>query len=349
MDEATPKRTEAPTVPTGPVDRLGIVVVYALKHDDDVRLLELHLERVARHTHVPYTLFATMPRLSETARRLVLAAPNVVLCDIAPTERRSSREHGYYLDAMVPLALAAGVSHVCTLDVDSFPIDDGWVDALLQAAPPESGVVGILRAENGDVALPHPSCIMAPRAFFERYEPSFWPEPESTPEFERFVRATGQSADTGIRLASILWNERLAWGRLLRTNKVNPHYLLAGIYGDVVFHLGGITRGKVFRTDLAGSRVHKLSRPMEWLPVRGRAMKAAQRRLLRRVRGPAEAALAAHNRVAYTELRGRLLDDPDGLFADLRGAPASDRGAAGAGGATAAATAGSAPRSEIES
>ena len=201
-----------------------------------------------------------------------------------PHPAEAAGEHGYYLDEMVPLALDRDVSHVCTLDVDSFPIDDAWLDTLLAAAPPATGLVGVLREENGDVALPHPSCILAPRSFYERWHPSFWPEPEPTPEFRRFVRATGQSADTGIRLASLLWNEQLPWGKLRRTNAVNPHYLLAGIYGDSVFHMGGITRGKVFRTDLDGSRTHKLTQPLEHLPAPTPKLKDARRKLLRRVR-----------------------------------------------------------------
>ncbi len=305
-----------------PIAHLGILVVYALAHDDDVRLLDLHLERIASCTRVPYTLFAVAPRLSDAARSHVVGAPNVVMCDVPPTPRRASREHGYYLDAMLPLALARGVSHICTLDVDSFPVADDWLDKLLDAASPETGLVGVLREENGDVALPHPSCILAPRKFFEEHQVSFWPEPESTPEFQQFVRATGQRADTGIRLAALLWNENLPWGKLRRTNAVNPHYLLAGIYGDAVFHMGGITRDKVFRTDLDGSRVHKLTQPLAHLPAPTQKLKEQRRKLLRRLRRRANAAMAQRNRAMYQELRTRLLDDPDGLIAELRGVPA---------------------------
>jgi hypothetical protein len=301
------------------VAHLGILVVYALAYDDDIRLLDLHLERIERHTHVPYTIFAVTTRLNDEARRHVVESPHTRICDIAPTPRRASREHGYYLDEMVPLALEHDVSHVCTLDVDSFPIDDAWLDTLLAAAPPDTGLVGVLREENGDVALPHPSCFLAPRGFYEQWHPSFWPEPEATPEFRKFVRATGQRADTGIRLASLLWNEQLPWGKLRRSNAVNPHYLLAGIYGDAVFHMGGITRDKVFRTDLAASRVHKLTRPLDHLPAPTAKLKDARRALLRRVRRRANAAMAQRNRVAYRALRERLLGDADGLIAELRG------------------------------
>ncbi|HEY1740846.1 MAG TPA: hypothetical protein VGI86_19180 [Acidimicrobiia bacterium] len=305
----------------GAVSHLGILVVYALSGESDIGLLELHLDRIARHTSTPYTLFAVTPRLAADAERVVRQAPNVVMCDIPPTPRRSSREHGYYLDAMVPLALDAGVSHVCTLDIDSFPIRDDWLESLLAEAPSQTGVVGVLRLENGDVALPHPSCVFAPREFFERYRPSFLPDPEPTAEFERFKQATGQANDTGVRLASLLWNKQLPWGKLLRTNAVDLHYLLGGIYGDTIFHMSGVASGLVFRPDLARSRARKLTRPLERLPERPARMKAAKRWLLRETRRRNGARIAARNRVAYNELRARLLDNSDALIAELRGAP----------------------------
>lgn len=106
------------------VAHLGILVVYFLKDDGDLPLLRLHLDRIARHTHVPYTLYAVANRVSPKARALIETQPNVRICEVPPTDLRASREHGYYLDAILPIALADGVSHVCTLDVDSFPIAD---------------------------------------------------------------------------------------------------------------------------------------------------------------------------------------------------------------------------------
>ncbi len=321
MDERAGHGDQTPPAGTVAVSHLGILVVYHLKDDDDLPLLELHLDRIARHTLVPYTLFAVVNRVTDRARALVRAAPRVVICEVPPTDRRASREHAYYLDAMVPRALAAGCSHLCTLDVDSFPIDDRWLEVLVAAMPPEAGLAGILRTENSDVALAHPSCVLATREFFERFAPSFSPDPIDSVEYRAFVRETGQLADTGIRLTAALWSAGLPWGRITRTNAVDPHYLIAGIYGDVVFHLGGIARGKVFRTDLVRSRVHRWSRPLEHLPAPGAALGAAKRRVIRAVRGPAERRMAEHNRVAYSSLREQLFSDPDRLFATLRGRP----------------------------
>ncbi len=175
------------------------------------------------------------------------------------------------------------------------------------------------RLENGDTALPHPSCSLARRDFYERFDPSFSPDSDGTAEFRRFLHSTGQSADTGIQLGYALWSAGIPWGRLVRTNAVNPHYLMAGIYGDAVFHLGGIGRGKLFREDLRHSAVHRVTRPLERLPVGSGAPARVKRSVLQRARSKKEQELSATNRSTYTVLRSWLLADPDGLLAYLRG------------------------------
>jgi hypothetical protein len=307
--------------PASGVDHLGILLVCYLKDDDDLPLLALHLERVAKHTQVPTTVFTAANRASEAARALLDSYPNVVVCDTPDTDLRGSREHAYHLDRLVQRGLDAGVSHLCALDVDAFPIRDDWVDVVAAAMPAASGLAAVSRIENGDSALPHPSCLFARRDFFERYAPSFSPDTDGTPEFRRFLRETGQRADTGIRLGYVLWAADLPWGRLLRTNAVDPHYLMAGIYGDAVFHLGGIGRGKLFRKDLEGSAVHRLTRPLERLPVGTGTTAKVKRSVLRAARGRREQRLAAENRAVYSLLRGWLLSDPDGLIAYLRAPP----------------------------
>lgn len=309
------------TTSASDVEHLGILVVCYLKDDQDLPLLELHLERVAKHTRVPMTVFMAANRASDAARALLDAQPNVVVCDLPgpDTELRGSREHAYYLDLLVPHALDAGVSHLCTLDVDSFPIRDDWVQVVAAQAPRESGVAAIVRRENGDTALPHPSCTFARRAFFERLAPSFSPDSERTPEFREFLHTTGQRADTGIGLGYALWAAGWPWGQLLRTNGVDPHYLMGGIYADAVFHLGGIGRGKLFRRDLEGSVVHRMTRPIERLPVGDGTPAKVKRSVLQTFRRRKEAQITGANRETYEMLRGWLLSDPDGLIEYLRG------------------------------
>jgi hypothetical protein len=304
---------------SSPVTRLAIAVVYHLTSDDDLPLLELHLDRIAHNTAVPFTIHAATNRASGAARELLQSHSAVRCIDIPTTHLRGSREHGYYLDALVASALDDGATHVCTLDVDSFPIRSDWVERIVDLAPPTSGVVGVLRRENGDIALPHPSCTFLRRDFVERFAPSFSPDSDGTPDFRRFLHSTRQPGDTGIRIGYTLWSEHLPWGRLLRTNVRDPHPIIAGLYGDCVFHLGATASGTVFRRDLATSTVHRATRPLERVPLRPQPLTRAKRTLLDRLRAPAEAQLKASNRAVFTDLRAWLLEDPDGLVAYLSG------------------------------
>lgn len=299
---------------------LAILVVYFLRSDDDLPILELHLDRIERHTTSPFVVYGVANRVSDEARRRLESRPWVKLCEIAPTDMRGSREHGYYLDALTDLAFADGVDRIVTLDVDSFPISDDWVATLRTAAAHETGVAGILRVENGDSWLPHPSCVTMPASFFARYRPSFSPDSDRTAEFRRFLRTTGQAGDTGLDLAYTLWSHDLAWGKVLRTNVVDLHPIMAGIYGNCVFHLAGVASGTIFRRDLVASRVYRWTTPLERLPLSGR-LGRTKTAALAWMREGARSSIVERNRAVYWVIRERLLADPDALFGSLRGAP----------------------------
>ncbi len=309
------------------IGRLAILVVYYLVDDSDLPLVSIHLDRIAQHTAVPYTIYATAERCPEAGRELLRSRSEVRVCSVTRSEARGSREHSVYLDALMRVALEdPEITHICTLDVDSFPVADRWLDHLLTVTPPASGLAGVLRLENGDTALPHPSCILATRAFFERFRPSFSPDAEHTAEYRKFIRSTGQAADTGIRVGSVLWNHRLPWGHVLRTNVENPHYLMAGIYGDIVFHLGGVGRKKLFRQDLMRARSHRISRRLGRLPAGGsRAVGLLKRRMNTRARDAVAAEVSSTNRRINKLIREWLFDDIDELIAYLRGQRVSDR------------------------
>ena len=298
--------------------RVGILVVYYLRSDEDLPILQLHLDRIARHTQSRFTVYAAANRVSAAAIELLDARPWVQRCQIPESDQRGSREHGYYLDALADRAWADGMDRIVTLDVDSFPIADDWMRRLDDSVARGSGVAGILRTENGDSALPHPSCTAIDAAFFARYRPSFSPDSDFTPEFRRFLRATHQAGDTGLGLARVLWSNHIEWTKLYRTNAVDLHPVIAGVYLDCIFHLAGVASGSIFRRDLATSSVHRLTDPLERIPLPSRlgSWKQAQ---VRRLRAGAERSIVDRNRGAYRDARERLLADPDGFFAYLRG------------------------------
>ena len=303
--------------------RVGVLVVYFLRSDDDLPILELHLDRIERHTRHPFTVYGVANRVTPEARRLLEAREWVRLCELAPTELRGSREHGHYLDALARVAVADGAETLVTLDVDSFPVADGWVETISRAAARASSTVaGVLRVENGDTVLPHPSCVMMDAGFFTEHQPRFSPDSDGTPEFRRFLRTTRQAGDTGLGLAYVLWSRRLPWARLLRSNVVDVHPVIAGIYADCVFHLAGVASGTIFRRDLRASWIHRMTEPIERIPMKGR-LRALKVSVLTRVRAKSRHAIVERNRVVYSQVWNRLVVDPDRFFAELRGCVSS--------------------------
>lgn len=302
----------------GPHPALAILVVYYLASDDDLPILDLHLDRIERHTHVPFRVYGAAHRVTPAVRRRLEDRSWLQICEIEPTPLRGSREHAYYLDALMQRARAGGAERIATFDVDSFPIDDAWLDTLGTAAASGGGVAGILRVENGDTVLPHPSGFLAHAEFLDRFGPSFSPDSDRTPEFRRFLRSTGQAGDTGLGFAYVLWTNGLAWGTLLRSNRVDVHPIIAGLYADCLFHLAGTARGSVFRRDLEASRVHRVTAPLERLPLHG-MLGRAKRWTLERACSPAERAIAARNRLVFERARAALLEDSDAFVAYLRG------------------------------
>jgi hypothetical protein len=292
--------------------RLGFVVVYHL-HQEDWPLLDLHLRAIARCSPpgLHYRIYGTALRLAPQLVSRLHAVPELLLCSVPPTDLRGSQEHSYYLDHLTSLAVKDGMTHICTLDVDSFPIRPGWFEASLAAIQRQSAYVAILRRENGDSVLPHPSYTFFPHDFYELYRPTFFPHtaamcPREGFLFRRWLRATKQVPDSGIGFAWTVAQHRLRWSPLLRSNRVDDHMVMGGIYGDHIFHLGALSRPlKSFRGDesrglLSARQASDFAPPS----VQDARVEAEVR-----------------NHQAFQRIRRSLLRDPDGYLAYLRYGP----------------------------
>jgi hypothetical protein len=299
--------------------RLAVLTVALVRTDDERALLSLQLDRLRRHTRGPLTIHMVARRAPDDLRRALAASPDVRLLEPSDPGAIGNLEHAAYLDALLDDACRTNATHFATFDLDSFPIVDDWLGRVTAMPPPGAGVAAVLRRENGDVCLPHPSGTVMTRAFVDAHQPSFSPASDGTAEFRRFLRESGQRADTGIRIARTLWVEGLPWTRLLRTNEIDVHPVIAGIYGGCIFHLGAGSRSALFRTDVMRSRVHRVTRPLERLPVGHGRVRALKHRVLQSVRGPAEARMIAANRTAADRARAALLRDPDAFLAYLEG------------------------------
>ena len=232
---------------------IGLCVVYLVDEPYEF-LFYKHLEQIRRCSeNFNIRIYAAVNRLAPKYVEHLRVLDFVKLCELAPTVLRGSDEHAHYLDQLTALALSDGAAYIATLDVDSFPIDPNWLARSQAMLRDGAALVGVLRTENRDIATPHPSYMFFAREFHERFRPTF--ALPSSPLSEAFLRASGQRRlDTGAGYAMVLAAHQLPWARLLRSNKVNDHPLMGGVYGHMVYHFGGVSRDKVFVVDLAEAR-----------------------------------------------------------------------------------------------
>lgn len=302
--------------------RLGIAVVYLVKEESEP-LLDLHLEWIARHTEVPYTIYAAANRLLPHLREKLGARPEVRLCTIPDTPLRHAEEHSYYLARLLEQIWGDGATHAAIMHVDSFPVRRGWVGELVVYLERGNALAGLFLEENDERMAPNTAFIFVPREFHERYGPYLgrMPVPESNPRLRAYRRLQDPIRESGDPYGFALYEHRLPWHKMRRSNVVDDHPIIGGIYDDLVFHLGGAARhDKKFWGDLRqlgrSALKERLDRAL-YSRIPGRLATLAPRGL-RRLWNPARAGIEEANRAAFERVRDRLLADPDGYIEYLR-------------------------------
>jgi len=144
------------------MNKLGIIVVYYL-NDTDIDILDLHLQSITKHTKSEYTIYGVANRVSEVVKNHLKEYKNLELISVENFQGTGSEEHSFYLDKLINHAIDFDhVTHICTLDCDSFPIKEHWEQTLYNQLSDEFPVIAISRKENGDKFLPHPSMTFFP-------------------------------------------------------------------------------------------------------------------------------------------------------------------------------------------
>jgi hypothetical protein len=130
--------------------------------------------------------------------------------------------------------------YVMTLDTDAFPIQDGWLERLKEHLA-RASLTGIWRDEMAVFVMPyvHPSCLFARRERLLQVDNAF---------SRQGVQDVGQRISFEIASAG----EDIT--PLRRTNARNAHFLMGGIYGDLVYHHGAGSRYPIFRLTEADQR-----------------------------------------------------------------------------------------------
>jgi len=128
------------------------------------------------------------------------------------------------------------------IDGDAFPIRpaDGWLDGLLS----EHSLAAVRRDENGGDVQPHPCFCVTTVGFWCDIEGDWRPGPWIT---DRGIEAS----DVGGRLLSNLNGRSIPWRPIRRSNSIDLHPVLYGIYGRHIYHHGAGFRPPIARVDEA--------------------------------------------------------------------------------------------------
>ena len=259
--------------------KIGYVCAYYVP-EGYAWLAKLQLEKISEFTQYNFKVYGVDIRLPGETRSLLLQHSNVDL-QLGQQHSFANREHAAALKLGCQRAIDDGCDVVVTLDVDSFPISPDWSKFLCFFHQGNHEVAAIQRTENGDTYLTHPSMIAIKKSFLQRSEFDFYPDPEflSTPEMKQFQEATKQSrTDTGIGLAYELWRKGAEWTKLERSNMTNFHYLMGGVYGDLIYHVGAMSRAPLFAKDF-DSPLGKIALKLKSTPLLWRVYNQKEKRV----------------------------------------------------------------------
>ena len=296
--------------------KLAIVVVYMVAEDHG-GLLDLHLDRIARHTSVPYTIHGSANRLAPEFRCVLASRPEVTLHDLEPTDLRGAAEHSWDLEQLVAHALADGATHVATLHVDSFPAGDRWAETL-------AGRAGGTFATIDGIGT---ACLLFPRTFHDRFRPRFQvaDDIQKSAAFEAFVRDCRPTLHSGVGYAFAAYENGLRWYSMPVTAATGGP-TGSFLYDDLVYHLQGAFRLAPREQEVNAALVERIGHRRFFGVVRmlrgatPAPLRRIARRLLRRplaqvIDAPRERWMAAR---MGSEME-KLLADPDGYIEELRG------------------------------
>lgn len=298
--------------------RLGIVVVYVVPEESS-RLLEIHLERIARHASLPYTIHGCAPRILPRDRALLESGPEVRLTDLPPTSMRGSDEHSYYLERLIEIAFSEGATHAVTLHLDSFPVRDGWDRELIARLSDNCAFASLERINT--------ACLLFPRAFHDRIRPTLLVSAAdgASDDYHRYFASQTPNLHSGIGYGFSAWRQGLSWHALRETTAEGERHG-AGIYDDALFHLKGAVRLAVPAGQAKPPALRALgSERFETLLRAARMVVPERVRLAIRARFGAPLAAAIDDSRVRREAeqmldsRVRLFADPDGYVEALRG------------------------------
>lgn len=191
--------------------KVAFLVVYIF--DETTRpLFDYHLDRLRRHTDVPFRILASLHKLKPEFHAHVAAQPDIEIVDCnVPAGMNIRQDHSYALAALAEHAFKGDYSHAMTLHMDSFPVADGWFESFADGLGPEAAFACL---------TPHgySAGLLIPRGHYEAHRPEMLVADDTrmTDVFARFQADHPglDHAESGLGYIYQAWQKGLNWRRL---------------------------------------------------------------------------------------------------------------------------------------
>lgn len=208
----------------------------ATVHWRDPRWLEPQRRYLARNLGSPYRVYADLEGIEE--------AEGIDVVTRLETGGEAPTAHAAKLNALAELiACESDPDDVLLfLDGDAFPVAP--LDPFLNLTLARFPLAAIRRDENLGDKQPHPSFCATTVGFWQKLGGD-WSRGPWTNDLGWEID------DPGGKLLAELTDRRVEWRALRRTNRVNLHPVLFGLYDDVVYHHGAGFRQVFDRVDRA--------------------------------------------------------------------------------------------------
>ena len=199
-------------------------------HHKSAQWIDVQLSYLRRHLHEPYRVIGNLEGVEQ--------GHDQKFDRVIPAIGRHSGKLNYM--AAETVAQAAGDDILMFIDGDAFPIADPM--PIVHSALADAALIAVQRTENSGDPQPHPSfCAI-------RAEDWIRLRGDWSMGYSWETELGEPVSDSGGNLLATLDRESEKWIPLLRSNRVNPHPLWFGVYGDIIYH-----HGAGFRIALARS------------------------------------------------------------------------------------------------
>lgn len=208
------------------------MIHFATVHYQNDLWIDVQLRYLGRYVHAPFQVHACFTALDPEPHRSKFTSVLSSTLGSHPAKLAQLADH------IVATAKSSDV--LVFIDSDAFPITG--IDSLLVELG-EFPLIAVRRDENLGDRQPHPCFCMTTVGFWREMGGDWGADHAWRNNDGRLVW------DTGGNLLKILEDRQVQWKPLLRTNEINLHPLLFGIYGDTIYHHAAGSRLTITRVD----------------------------------------------------------------------------------------------------